>query len=307
MFEQFSAMQMLLALAFGLSAAVYLALPGFIRFMKKKGVCGIDVHKLDRPKVAESGGIILLVASSLLLLAAYFLLGDLRIAYVALLATSFSIYGLVDDMFRLGKYRKLLISLPIAFAGAWLSGLTGAYFVLALLFLVAATNIFNIFAGLNGLEMGSSAIVAAFLSVAALAMGLQTPSMLSASMFLILLAFLAYNRYPARIFPGDVGTMLMGGFFSSLALLYGLWYVLVPLLSLHILDCLLKGCSAGYFSSHEKKPTRVLRNGILQPRDDFLSVIRLALRIRPMTERRTVSVLWLIEVVIGMATLMVMV
>jgi hypothetical protein len=50
-----------------------------------------------------------------------------------------------------------------------------------------------------------------------------------------------------------------------------------------------------------------MRNGILQPRDDFLSVIRLALKIRPMTEKRTVGVLWFIEVVIGMVVVSAMV
>jgi len=298
---------MLFSLAIALSVAIYLVAPKFAAFMIRKGFYGTDVHKLDRPKVAESGGILLLPSLIAFLAVAYVLTSDIRMAYVALMASLFSLYGLLDDFVRLGKYRKLAMSLAISFVGAYLSGLSGVYFVLAMLFIVAGTNIFNLFAGLNGLEIGSSAIIAFFFAAAAFVIGLQGPFVLSAGMLLILFAFLMRNKYPASIFPGDVGTMLIGGFFSSLALYYGLWFVLVPLLSLHIFDCMLKGWSAGYFSSHEKKPTKILMSGILQPRDDFLSVIRLALKVRPMTEKRTVNVLWFIEVVIGMAVVSAMV
>ena len=303
MLGELSMLQNMLFLAIALFFVTYLVVPRFARFMKSRGIYGVDVHKLRKPKVAECGGIVLMVSLLAFLSLAYLMIGDPRIMYVAAVAVLFSAYGLIDDIKRLGKYQKFGLSLSIAVVGTFLSGLTGVYFVLGVLFLVAGSNIFNLFAGLNGVEVGTSAIIAFFFVIASLMLSFAVPFYMSVGMFFILTAFLMYNKYPAKVFPGDVGTLLIGGFFASMTLYYGMYIILVPLLTMHIVDSLLKWYSAGYFSSHEKRPTKIMRNGILKPRDDFLSMIRMLLRIKPMTEKQTVNTLWLFEALIGIATI----
>ncbi|MFQ6010137.1 MAG: hypothetical protein ACE5J7_03410 [Candidatus Aenigmatarchaeota archaeon] len=307
MFEYLKAVQIIFSLAIALFFLTYLIIPKVAKVLKARIKYGIDVHKPQRPKVAECGGIVILFSISIFLLFAYMMLGDIRIVYVMLVAMMFSLYGLVDDIVRLGKYQKLIVSFAIAAVGTFLYGATGLFFILSILFLIAASNIFNIFAGLNGLEIGFSTIIAFFFAAASFLLSQAAPFFMSVGMFLVLLAFLLHNKYPARIFPGDVGTLLIGGFFASMTLYYGMYIVLVPLLGIHILDCLFKGCSSGYFSSHEKKPTKILGNGMLKPRDDFLSVVRMLLKIKPMTEKMVVKILWSFEILIGIATVSILV
>ncbi|MHA2255337.1 MAG: multidrug transporter, partial [Candidatus Heimdallarchaeaceae archaeon] len=40
----------------------FIGLPFHIRFMLKKGIFGVDVHKESKPKVAEMGGVIILLS-----------------------------------------------------------------------------------------------------------------------------------------------------------------------------------------------------------------------------------------------------
>ena len=240
MLEGMNELQIVIFLALAMFIVNYASIPRMARFLKDRVKFGIDVHKLSRPKVAECGGIMILASLSVFLLLSYMLTSDIRVLYVLLIAAMFSIYGMVDDLRRLGKYQKLAFSVAISSMGAFLFGATGLYFALTVFFLVAASNIFNLFAGLNGMEVGTSAIIAFFFAVASLLLSNTVPLYMSVGMFSILLAFLAYNRYPARIFPGDVGTLAIGGFFASMALFYNMYMVLVPLLALHIADSLLK-------------------------------------------------------------------
>jgi len=46
----------------------YLVLPYLIKFMKRKGYVGIDIHKNARPEVAESGGISMIIGFSVSLI-----------------------------------------------------------------------------------------------------------------------------------------------------------------------------------------------------------------------------------------------
>lgn len=290
-----------------ISLSTYLLLPGFARGMKRRGIVGRDLHKPGRPGVAERGGMLLMPGFAAFMFLVYFLTGNGLVLYALAVSLAFALYGLWDDMRQAGKYQKLLVSLAIALAALALSGSSGFVLIPLLIFLVAVSNIFNLFAGFNGLEIGCSGIVSFFLAIICLALGKAEPFYLSFGAFFILMAFLAHNKYPARIFPGNVGTMLIGGFFSSLALYYNLFPVLIPLLSLYILDVVLKGYSAGYFSRSEKLPTKVNGDGTLASAGDYISLTRLILRFRGMTEGGLVGLVWKLEIAVGSITFLLVV
>jgi len=144
--------------------------------------------------------------------------------------------------------------------------------------------------------------VAFFFSLVSFISGNMMAFYLSMGMFLVLMAFLLHNKYPAKVFPGNIGTFTVGGFFAGIALYTNMLYFLLPLLSLHIADALIKLASSGYFSSSEKARTRVNSRGVLVPRKDYLSLVRLVLKYKPMTERQLVTFFWTLSIAIGIAT-----
>jgi UDP-GlcNAc:undecaprenyl-phosphate GlcNAc-1-phosphate transferase len=75
------------------------------------------------------------------------------------------------------------------------------------LFVVAATNAFNLIDGLDGLAAGLSLIIGTTLIL--LAWGSRDAVVLVA-LCGALIGFLPYNRHPARIFLGDSGALLLG-------------------------------------------------------------------------------------------------
>jgi UDP-N-acetylglucosamine--dolichyl-phosphate N-acetylglucosaminephosphotransferase len=288
-----------------LSAFTYLVTPNLGKKLKKMKIVGIDVHKASRPSIPEMGGLVVFASILTLLSFVYIMTGTLSVLVVGLATLLFGVYGLFDDLMQLGKYKKLALSIGI---GLLLLVPFAPIIVLVplLLFLtISLGNIFNLFAGFNGLEVGCTSMIALFFSFLCLLTGNLVPFYLSFGLFLVLLGFLMHNKYPARIFPGNVGTMTIGGFFAGICLYYNLYYLLIPLLFLHIADVVLKGVSAGYFSSSEHKPTKVNGDNVLVPGNDYLSLSRLVLKLRPMTERQLVSFFWAASLLVGVTAVII--
>jgi phospho-N-acetylmuramoyl-pentapeptide-transferase len=104
------------------------------------------------------------------------------------------------------------------------------YWPLALGALVGAANAVNLTDGLDGLA-GGLAVIA--LPAATLWLPGAGAGEKAVAMALVggLLAFLLYNRYPARVFMGDTGALGLGAALAAMALQQG-WVLLLPLLGL---------------------------------------------------------------------------
>jgi UDP-GlcNAc:undecaprenyl-phosphate GlcNAc-1-phosphate transferase len=81
---------------------------------------------------------------------------------------------------------------------------------LTIIWIVAIMNMVNFLDGLDGLAAGVCAISALTFSLIALSLGRTQPAILSAIVFGAALGFLRHNFYPARIFMGDSGALLLG-------------------------------------------------------------------------------------------------
>ncbi|HEY5479115.1 MAG TPA: MraY family glycosyltransferase, partial [Gaiellaceae bacterium] len=79
-----------------------------------------------------------------------------------------------------------------------------------ILWIVAIMNMVNFLDGLDGLAAGVCAISAVTFCLIALSLGRAQPAILSAIVFGAALGFLRHNFYPARIFMGDSGALLLG-------------------------------------------------------------------------------------------------
>lgn len=116
-----------------------------------------------------------------------------------------------------------------------LRGFTTVLYVLIVIFIVTAvSNGANITDGLDGLATGVSAVIAVCLGVFAYASGnllladylniMYIPNLGEMSIFIgamcgACVGFLWYNAYPAQVFMGDTGSLMLGGIIAALAII----------------------------------------------------------------------------------------
>src|SRR5438067_844491 len=134
--------------------------------------------------------------------------------------------GLVDDLTRLNASTKLIVQIALASALLffryrvnWVESMT-LDSLLTLFWVVGITNAFNLLDNMDGLCGGVSMIAIAGLLLEAANRGvLDTPeSRYLASLCGATGGFLVYNVYPASIFMGDAGSLLIGFSFGALTL-----------------------------------------------------------------------------------------
>lgn len=168
--------------------------------------------------------------------------------------------GLVDDWFKTkGKELPALPKLLVQVAAAALvyhSGIvfygfhnpfTGLdvmlpewlQFVLTILWIFGVTTVINFTDGMDGLAGGISAISAVTLFVVALAKGQSDSAMMAIILVGAAIAYLRYNKPPAKIFMGDAGATFLGFMLAVIALdgaFKGatLLSVLIPILALGV-------------------------------------------------------------------------
>jgi UDP-GlcNAc:undecaprenyl-phosphate GlcNAc-1-phosphate transferase len=184
-----------------------------------------DARRLNRRPVPRLGGLALFFGIFVPALAFLDLSRETRgLLLGAAVATT---VGAVDDFRGLVWWEKLLgqvaaATIPVGF-GIWVHRFTfpvvGVHVLpkwigmpLSALWIVAIMNMVNFLDGLDGLAAGVSAISAFTFTL--IALSLPRPeinaAILSAIVLGASLGFLRHNFYPARIFMGDSGALLLG-------------------------------------------------------------------------------------------------
>ncbi len=187
---------------------------------KKKFCIGIDINKAEKNGIPESAGIAMLATFWIAII--YIRgVGQTLLPYAGI-ATVFAIVGLFDD------FRHKFISTPMPWLTRALPIATASFayalyyspnliWVIPVSFFIAGTaSLQNTFAGLNGWEVGSGFIISIF--VAFILFGTQF-FLMAAALPAIILALLLFNAYPAKVFPGDSGTLFIGSAISALVVL----------------------------------------------------------------------------------------
>jgi UDP-GlcNAc:undecaprenyl-phosphate GlcNAc-1-phosphate transferase len=90
--------------------------------------------------------------------------------------------------------------------------------MLTIFWLIGITNAVNLLDNMDGLAAGIAVIASGFLALSFLNTGQMTEALLLMSFAGALLGFLVYNSNPASIFMGDCGSMFIGFFLASSAL-----------------------------------------------------------------------------------------
>jgi len=108
---------------------------------------------------------------------------------------------------------------------------------LTLVWIMGMINTINFLDGLDGLAAGVGAIVSAFLAIHMLREGQYSVALLPLALLGATLGFLPFNSYPAKIFMGSVGSLVLGYLVATLGIAAGAKLALVLLvLSIPIVD-----------------------------------------------------------------------
>lgn len=281
----------------------FISMPRLIKKLKDAEIVGKDIHKPSRPLVAEMGGIGILFGFIIgIFLGIYFYPNlQFQLIITLLVILLVGIVGMVDDLVMLSSKEKLIL--------LWLAGLpliwiappnVGLIYMLLIPIAVSiAANLTNMLAGLNGIESGLGAIAMTSLSIACIIMGKYDVAVISMCMLGALLAFLYYNRHPSNVFPGDVGTLIIGATIVVVAFLGRVKIIAFIVLIPNIIDMILKFYSAGVMERQKHQPTKVGDDGkLMAPESGFNSLIRWILK-RPMQEKNVVTIVWLIGIFFG--------
>jgi UDP-GlcNAc:undecaprenyl-phosphate GlcNAc-1-phosphate transferase len=172
---------------------------------------------------------------------------SLQITYgkqILLASTFLFLVGLVDDLIHIKPYQKLigqvLGAAYVVYYGLtlpWTSSIL-VNMALAIFWLIGITNAINLLDNMDGLASGIAIIAAGFLSLSFVNSGQFTEALIMLIFAGGLLGFLIYNSNPASIFMGDCGSMFVGFFLASSALINvsgGRSRSLLPVLAVPIL------------------------------------------------------------------------
>ena len=290
---------------------------------KEMGITGVDVHKPNKPVTAEMGGLAVLVGVTMGGLLFYVLEPrPFSFLFVAGLVTVLlvGIVGLVDDLISIKqRFKPFLVAtmtIPLVVA---LFGRTSVHLplvgsipfgilyplVVVPLGITTSANLSNMLAGFNGLEAGSAAIGLGVLTLLS-ALKEQYVGVAIGSLFLAgYLSFLIFNWYPARIFPGDTGTLMAGAAIATIGLACNLVFAAVVVSIPAALDFTLKMASKNPFSARTiHGDTVVDEAGILRP-PNYASLSHVFMRMTSMTEKSLVKSILFMEAIYGILAVII--
>lgn len=218
-------------------AITWAAIPVVIRVVMRKGLMDEPdgVRKIHTQRIPTLGGIGIFVGFFF----ACNLIGEFygyamdnlfRLSLVMLL-----LIGVKDDLIQISARRKLWFQMAAGVMAMWGSrtvitdfgGVFGigeiplwAGVLVTLFTFVVVINAYNLIDGADGLAGGLGVIMSAILGTAFLMNGEFALSLLSFSLSGALIGYLFFNYYPARIFMGDTGSLVVGYTLAYLAVLF---------------------------------------------------------------------------------------
>lgn len=221
------------------------------------------------------GGVIFILA--VLISGIIFLGNSLEGIMLVYLSVAFGVIGFIDDYIKVAMKRnlglteiqKLVMQLvaSVIFVGLlYYNGLMETslkipftelsfdmgiwYLPFAVLVIIGCVNAVNLTDGIDGLASSVSVIVFIFFAIVLK----ETPE----SMFAIISAaavfgFFLFNKYPAKVFMGDTGSLFLGGALAGIAVCKGYALYLVIAGGIYVLETLSVILQVTYFKATGKR------------------------------------------------------
>jgi phospho-N-acetylmuramoyl-pentapeptide-transferase len=142
------------------------------------------------------------------------------------------------------------------------------YSIIVIFIVTAVSNGANITDGLDGLATGVSAVIGACLGIFAYSSGnlmfaeylniMYIPNLGELSIFIGALigacvGFLWYNAYPAQVFMGDTGSLMLGGVIAALAIIVRKELLIPIFCGVFLVEVLSVSIQVTYFKYTKKK------------------------------------------------------
>lgn len=162
------------------------------------------------------------------------------------------------------------------------------YAPFALFIFLACMNAVNITDGLDGLACGSSLIALTSFLLLSLWQGRIGVSLLNVILIGSLAGFFIYNRHPAKMFMGDVGSMFLGGVLASLGIILKVELLIVFIGGIFVFETL---SVVFQMMSYKLRGKRLF----------LMSPIHHHFELKGWSERSVVALFWGIE--LGLSTL----
>ena len=137
--------------------------------------------------------------------------------------------------------------------GRYISLPIGLFLPFLFFVMVGTVNGTNFTDGLDGLASSVTLLVAVFFTVVAIGTG-STAAPVCAAVAGALMGFLVFNVYPASVFMGDTGSLALGGFVASTALLLKMPLYILIVGAIYLIEVLSVILQVGYFKiTHGKR------------------------------------------------------
>ncbi|MDO8728115.1 MAG: UDP-N-acetylglucosamine-1-phosphate transferase [Candidatus Methanoperedens sp.] len=215
---------------------ILLTTPYLIRKLTKKGLVVKDYYKKAETMVPTGGGIAIMLAAlfSMSINSLFYKFDAAN--YVAMnVIILFGIFGILDDMIDIGRPAKLVLmyycSYPLMqyatgstvlfpIIGSVDYGLFYSQLIVPTFVLVAA-NLVNMHSGFNGMSSGLSVMVLISLIIKTLITGEINNIIAIIAITGATLGFHLYERYPSRIFWGNIGSLTVGSAIGVMIVMKG--------------------------------------------------------------------------------------
>lgn len=238
------------------------------------------ISKIGTPTM---GGIIIII--SLVITSLFFLKDNLDALIVIFVTVGFGLIGFLDDYIKIVKkrslglraYQKIIAQLIITsiflyyiisgqsttlgsnyssilvpFTDNYFIELGGFFIPFVFFIMIGSVNSVNLTDGLDGLATGVSVLVVTFFAIISYALGSPLTPILGATIG-SLIGFLLFNAYPAKVFMGDTGSLALGGFIATIAILFKMPIVLGIVGIIYVAETLSVIIQVGYFKMTGKR------------------------------------------------------
>lgn len=303
-------------IGFGISfIAVFILMPPFIKYLQKLSFQqSISEYALEDDKKKAGtpimGGVLFIIVPIIVtLLSSPQSMKDLDTWIIILAFVGYGLIGFIDDYLiavkknndGLTPLQKFTMQVLLAAAFFFLYQTKGnleviipfsgkvlhlgfGYFFLVLFMFAGSSNAVNLTDGMDGLSSGVTILALIPFFVIGIVQLRPTVSMFVACLIGALLAYLYYNKKPARVFMGDTGALALGGVLAALAMVTKKELALILIAGVPVIETL---CVIIQQVSVRTRHKRVFP----------YTPIHYAFRIKGMPETNIVHMFWLVELV----------
>jgi UDP-N-acetylglucosamine--dolichyl-phosphate N-acetylglucosaminephosphotransferase len=314
----------LVIFALGLASS-FATMPLVIKKMKEKQIGGPDIHKKDRPFVPEMGGLAVLAGTTVSVVAVVMLLPEMFGVAASFLGSTLiaGLIGAIDDFKSLNAKVKPLLTLfaglPIlvlhtynpmglVFPIIGQTRMTMVYPFLIPIAIAVTSNAVNMMDPFNGTMSGPCALITVFMLLSALLLGRSEALILCLCLLGPLLVLFYFNKFPSRVFSGDVGSLSIGAALGAIAVIGRLEVVAVVAFAPQIMNAFYGLSSMGrlYERREVSRPVAILEDGRLMATKDLKAPITLArviLARGPLFENEAAKIFFVLAAISGILAL----